>query len=166
MRGFLLPCLFSFLPSQSSAHRKNQAFPENFPDVGMFHMLLVGRKKHQPVSLLKTQPKGLESWNFPRLFCEAHEFVLSHFRSATLPPFLPLPVLGGLRAVCPVASPAPEIHLSWVIALTMLSFRHGASLSSEECVVESEGFCYRTQELLMNTLCQIPTPRGEMNSLV
>lgn len=94
--GLLLLCPFCSFPPISSEHRKSHASSENTEDVYVLHMLLVGRKKHQPVLLLKTQPNGLESRNLPGLFCKAHEFSpYQDARSVTLkvktptPPFPP-----------------------------------------------------------------------------
>nr|XP_044616823.1 uncharacterized protein LOC123281537 isoform X1 [Equus asinus] len=60
------------------------------------------------------------------------------------------------RAVCQEASPAPGIHLSWAVSLTILPFRRGASRCSQESIVDRDDFCsYRTHELPIYTLSEL-----------
>lgn len=124
---------------------------------------LLKKKKHQSVSLVKTQLKGLESWNFPTLLHEAHQF-MSHQDTCCLTSDVALsrhscPIQGlleGLRAVLQ--------HANLPQGSTFPGLYHPPSQTRLSCALRvctgERQLPSLSQKLLIHTLTSGPYSQG------
>lgn len=121
--AFFSPVHLISFPPNSSGHKKKQAFLRTFQMFTCFICFWLGERITSLCHFWRLSWRAY-SWNFPRLFCKAHEFT-PHQDTCSLNSKVPLPLL----------SYPSSVHWRALVAgsLIILAFRHGASVCSGVC---------------------------------